>query len=221
MPCTACLVCFISTVNDCSKKRKKKPWKPGPSSGHITNLKQTIFGLSISMMTTDNFCFYLQNRQIETSQTGGQQYNDASPWSIPWTKVIAAKFHDNKQSNKHSQIILIAILFMMFLLKWIKLSLISEEFDQQSNLWLMPQPILSHTLSLTLFFLSLPLANSLQDSLLVKSHIKDVIFLLLEHWINWFHKLNIYLILGVDTTPCQLAKCKSAKEQEKCGTTEL
>ncbi len=37
----------------------------------------------ISCMTTDNFCFYLQNRLIQTSQTGGQQYSDASPFSIP------------------------------------------------------------------------------------------------------------------------------------------
>jgi hypothetical protein len=35
-------------------------------------------------MTADNFCFYLQNRLIQTSQTGGQQYIDASPFSIPW-----------------------------------------------------------------------------------------------------------------------------------------
>jgi hypothetical protein len=37
-------------------------------------------------MTTDNFCFYLQNRLIQTSQTGGQQYSDTSSFSIPWTK---------------------------------------------------------------------------------------------------------------------------------------
>ncbi len=34
----------------------------------------------ISCMTTDNFCFYLQNRLI---QTGGQRYNDISHFSIP------------------------------------------------------------------------------------------------------------------------------------------
>jgi len=34
-------------------------------------------------MKTDNFCFYLQNRLIQTSQTGGQQYSDTSPSSIP------------------------------------------------------------------------------------------------------------------------------------------
>jgi hypothetical protein len=39
----------------------------------------------ISCMTTENFCFYLQNRLIQTSQTGGQGYSDTSPFSIPWT----------------------------------------------------------------------------------------------------------------------------------------
>jgi hypothetical protein len=29
-------------------------------------------------MTTDNFCFHLQNRLIQTSQTGGQPYSDTS-----------------------------------------------------------------------------------------------------------------------------------------------
>ncbi len=38
----------------------------------------------ISCMKTDNFYFYLQNRLIQTSQTGGQQYSDTSPFSIPW-----------------------------------------------------------------------------------------------------------------------------------------
>ncbi len=36
-------------------------------------------------MTADHFCFYLQNRRIQTSQTGGQQYSDTSPFSIPWS----------------------------------------------------------------------------------------------------------------------------------------
>ncbi len=37
----------------------------------------------ISCVTTDNFSFYLQNILIQTSQTGGQQYSDTSPFSIP------------------------------------------------------------------------------------------------------------------------------------------
>ncbi len=40
-----------------------------------------LFG--ISCMTTDNFCFYLQNRLIQISQTEGQWYKDTSPFSIP------------------------------------------------------------------------------------------------------------------------------------------
>ncbi len=34
-------------------------------------------------MTTDKFCFDLQNRLIQTSQTGGQWYHDTSPFGIP------------------------------------------------------------------------------------------------------------------------------------------
>ncbi len=37
----------------------------------------------IHFMTTDNFCFYLQNRRTQTSQTGGQWYNDASRLVFP------------------------------------------------------------------------------------------------------------------------------------------
>jgi hypothetical protein len=37
-------------------------------------------------MTTDNFCFYLQYRLIQTSQTGGQQYSNTSPFSIPCSR---------------------------------------------------------------------------------------------------------------------------------------
>ncbi len=42
-------------------------------------------------MTTEIFCFYLQNRLIQTSQTGGQQYSDTSPFSIPCSKVFIHK----------------------------------------------------------------------------------------------------------------------------------
>jgi hypothetical protein len=44
----------------------------------------------ISCMTTDHFCFYLQNRLIQTSQTGGQQYSDTSPFSIPCSIIYAS-----------------------------------------------------------------------------------------------------------------------------------
>jgi len=44
--------------------------------------------LGISCMMTDNFCFYLQNRPIQTSQTGAQWYSDTSPFSIPWCTYV-------------------------------------------------------------------------------------------------------------------------------------
>jgi hypothetical protein len=34
-------------------------------------------------MTTDKFCFYVQNRLIQTSQTGGQRYSDTSLLVFP------------------------------------------------------------------------------------------------------------------------------------------
>jgi len=46
-----------------------------------TDLLFDWFG--ISCMTTDNFCFYFQNRLILSSQTGGLWYSDTSPFSIP------------------------------------------------------------------------------------------------------------------------------------------
>ncbi len=43
----------------------------------------------INCMMTDIFCFYLQNRLIQTSQTGGQWYSDTSHFSITWTGHFA------------------------------------------------------------------------------------------------------------------------------------
>ncbi len=43
--CLSHLVCFISIVNGRNNKKRKEeayPWKDGASSGHITNLKQSI-----------------------------------------------------------------------------------------------------------------------------------------------------------------------------------
>jgi hypothetical protein len=46
-------------------------------------------------VTTDNFCFYLQNRLIQTNQTGGQWYSDTSPISIPWCVYATAFIREN------------------------------------------------------------------------------------------------------------------------------
>jgi hypothetical protein len=40
-------------------------------------------------MNTDIFCFYLQNRLMQTRQTGDQQYSDTSSFSIPWIELPA------------------------------------------------------------------------------------------------------------------------------------
>jgi hypothetical protein len=48
-------------------------------------------------MTTDNLCFYLQNRLIHTSQTGGQWYSDTSPFSISCFKSIACSDNIDKK----------------------------------------------------------------------------------------------------------------------------
>jgi len=51
---------------------------------HFIKLQNISDWFGISCMTTDNFCFYLQNRLFQTNQTGGQRYSDTSPFSIPW-----------------------------------------------------------------------------------------------------------------------------------------
>jgi hypothetical protein len=43
-------------------------------------------------MTTEIFCFYLQNILIQTSQKGVQWYSDTSPFSIPWLRAWLTKF---------------------------------------------------------------------------------------------------------------------------------
>jgi hypothetical protein len=42
-------------------------------------------------MTIDKFHFYLQNRLIQTDQTGGQLYSDTSPFSVPWRILAKGK----------------------------------------------------------------------------------------------------------------------------------
>jgi hypothetical protein len=53
-------------------------------------------------MTTDNYCFYTQNRLIQTSPTGGQWYRDTSPFSIPWleSRYWLWEREDDKREEK-------------------------------------------------------------------------------------------------------------------------
>jgi hypothetical protein len=67
-------------------------------------------------MTTDNFCFYLQNRLFQTNQTGGQWYSDTSPFSIPCPVTLVAfevtllTKSDLKSKTKYAQKIIIIII---------------------------------------------------------------------------------------------------------------
>ncbi len=75
--------------------REYKRWK----YYYTIDLLFDWFGLSC--VKTDNFCFNLQNRLIQTSQTGGQWYSDTSPFSIP----LYGHCHYNcklRLSNTHS-----------------------------------------------------------------------------------------------------------------------
>ncbi len=61
------------------------------------NLLFDWYGISCIEMTTDNIWFYLQNRLIQTSQTGGQRYSDTSPFRIPWmvsTNLANTSYND-------------------------------------------------------------------------------------------------------------------------------
>jgi hypothetical protein len=69
---------------------KSKLVKPGKKYHCTVDLLFDWFGISYN--TTEIFCFYLQNRLIQTSQTGGQWYSDTSPFSIPWSNYISGKF---------------------------------------------------------------------------------------------------------------------------------
>jgi hypothetical protein len=53
--------------------------EPGNTKGgSITTVDLLFDRFGVSCMTIDSFCFYLQNRLIQTSQTGGQWYSDTS-----------------------------------------------------------------------------------------------------------------------------------------------
>jgi hypothetical protein len=54
-------------------------------------------------MTTDNFCFYLQNRLIQTSQTGGQRYSVTSHFSIPGFILHEQSERSERSENERYQ----------------------------------------------------------------------------------------------------------------------
>ncbi len=62
----------------------------------------------VSCMTMDNFCFYLQNRLIQTTQTGGQWYSEP-PLVFPGQTILERKTTGlciYNTAHKHLNIIL-------------------------------------------------------------------------------------------------------------------
>jgi hypothetical protein len=66
---------------------------PGNAKGYLCTIDLLFDWLGISCMTTDKFCFYLQNRLIQTSQTVGQWYSNTSPFSIPCSLLSPTLWH--------------------------------------------------------------------------------------------------------------------------------
>jgi hypothetical protein len=48
----------------------------------------------------DNFCFHMQNKLIQTSQTGGQWYSDTSPFSFSLNKRTSLLCYSFKEKEK-------------------------------------------------------------------------------------------------------------------------
>jgi hypothetical protein len=62
--------------------------------GSITvPLTSCLTGLESAVRQLTIFCFYLQNRLIQTSRKGGKWYNDTSPFSIPWLQLYLLGLH--------------------------------------------------------------------------------------------------------------------------------
>jgi len=74
---------MIIVINDASTKNQ------GNTKGGSITVPLTSFltGLELAVWQVTIFVFYLQNRLIQTSQTGGQKYSDTSPFSISCINV--------------------------------------------------------------------------------------------------------------------------------------
>ncbi len=77
--------------SDTSEGQSREYWR----GKHHCTIDLMLDWFGIGCMTTDDFCFYLQSRLIQTSQTGGQWYCDTSPFSIPWSSYNQALLSSN------------------------------------------------------------------------------------------------------------------------------
>jgi hypothetical protein len=90
-----------------------KEWESGNTKGGTITVPLTscLTGLESA---TYNFYFYLQNRLIQTIQTGGQQYIDTSSFSIPWM--------NNKVSYQYFLFTITWLIEIIKLSRWINVS---------------------------------------------------------------------------------------------------
>jgi len=82
------ILAMFSRFKHTSFSFENKLWcRLGPGNtkgGSITVLLTCcLTGLETAVWQLRIFVFYLQNRLIQASQTGGQRYSDTSPFSIP------------------------------------------------------------------------------------------------------------------------------------------
>ncbi len=116
---------------------------PGNAKGGSITVLLTscLTGLESAVWHLTSFCFHLQNRLIQTSQTGGQQYSDTSPFSIPcsifWT------------SSENNEYLFIGTLFNKWEIEKIVVPLLWGEISYQ---FLLPGGSVGHRYVLHLLF---------------------------------------------------------------------
>jgi hypothetical protein len=82
--CAMHLWCYVLKRPILQLRTQLKQLLAGNNKGDHCTVGLQFDWFGISCMTIDNFCYYLQNRLIQTSQTGGQLCSDTTPLSIPF-----------------------------------------------------------------------------------------------------------------------------------------
>jgi hypothetical protein len=72
--------------------------------GSITvPLTSCLTGSELAVWQLTIFCFYLQNRLIQTIETGGQWYSGTSPFCIPWPRqYLCLRFRRHESQVPHA-----------------------------------------------------------------------------------------------------------------------
>ncbi len=77
----------MAEIHQTSYKRLPNEKAGNTKGGRITvSLTSCLTGLESAVWQLTIFVFFMQNRLVQTSQTGGQWYSDTFPFSIPWKR---------------------------------------------------------------------------------------------------------------------------------------